>query len=142
MLKTKFYFIFVIFFIISISFNNFSLAQNTFTPSSETNFAENILFDDTMSNLKKAILHASKKQSLYAYNISNATTPEFNPVLEQDEYRQLASILPPGEENNRKVMMEFILTKMSENRLKYNAYFSLQKKKFEILRQVATQGKK
>ena len=114
------------------------LAQEQMSVESDV---ENMLFDDTLNRLKVAIMAASGKQSLYAYNIANAATPEFEPILPPDEQAELDRLMPPGE-SNRQVMNEFILSKMTENRLRYTGYINLQKKKFEVLRQVVTLGKR
>ena len=113
------------------------LCQNL---NSQSDF-ENVLFDDTVDRLKQIILHSSRKQAIYAYNIANATTPEFTPVLPREDQRLLVRTFPDGN-YTRDALLELVLTKMTENRSRYNAYINLQKKKFEIIKQVSTLGKK
>lgn len=104
---------------------------------------ENLLFDNTTNRLKHAILYASDKQALYAYNIANASTTGFKPILTQEDAAQLAQILPDDDQDNdRGVMMEFLMSRMANNRIQHAAYINLQKKKFEIIRQIATLGKR
>ena len=102
---------------------------------------ENILFDNVTNRLQNAIMYASNKQALYSYNIANSSTAGFDPILTEDEQKELNALLP-NKELNRDVMMEFLLSKMTNNRLKHAAFINLQKKKFEIIRQVASMGKK
>jgi hypothetical protein len=102
---------------------------------------EEVLFDDTVDNLQSAIEKAGRNQSIYAYNIANMSTPEFVPFLPKKDRELLIKTFPKGN-YTRETLLEFILTKMSENRSKYNAYISIQRKKFEIIRQVSTLGKK
>jgi hypothetical protein len=126
--------------IILFSFNTIS-AQQTEIPID--NYLETILFDDTVNTLTKSIMNASRKQSIYAYNAANFSTPEFRPVLTPEERAELDALIPnQDKEYERAILTEFILSKMTDNRLKHAAFIGLQKKKFEILRQVATLGKR
>ncbi len=140
MIKKTFFYIFFSALIVSFSFNIIHTQQ---TEIPIDNYIETILFDDTVNSLSKSIISASKKQSIYAYNAANLATPKFSLILTPEERTELNSLLPnQGEEYTRSVTTEFILSKMSNNRLKHSAFISLQKKKFEILRQVATLGKR
>jgi flagellar basal body rod protein FlgB len=120
---------------------NKTVCQQTNIPMDT--YVESILFDDTFNHLTKSIVNASRKQSIYAYNTANLSTPEFLPVLTPDEQRELNNLIPENDpEYAKAVTTEFILAKMTDNRLRHSAYISLQKKKIEIIRQVSTLGKK
>ena len=48
-------------------------------------YFERVIFDETSKQLEEAIMDTGKRQALYAYNIANASTPRFQPILLEDD---------------------------------------------------------
>jgi flagellar basal body rod protein FlgB len=105
-------------------------------------FFDQVIFDDTSKLMEGAILDTGKRQAIYAYNLANASTPGFEPILMADDRAALARIMPPGEDYTSKVIIEHMMAKMSENSRKQSGYMALYKKKFDNWRQVVTLGKR
>ena len=103
---------------------------------------ENLLFTSADKRLEQSIREASRKQSIYSYNIANATTPGFEPILFDEDRRELYQMVPPGSEYFTKVLVEHMSTKMAQNARRQAAYYALYKKKIDNFRQVATMGKR
>ncbi|RAP28740.1 hypothetical protein DID78_04705 [Candidatus Marinamargulisbacteria bacterium SCGC AG-343-D04] len=101
-----------------------------------------ILYDNSVQALEEAVKKAGRKHALYSYNIANATTPDFEPILYPEDQAELESMAPMDREYFQKVLIEHMSTSLARNRNFHAAYLSLYKKKFEIYRQVATLGKK
>jgi hypothetical protein len=104
---------------------------------------EEMLFDGTMNKLTEGILDTGRYQSVYAYIIANASTPEIDlegllPVADRRRFRQNM----PEDQDNMDVMLEFVMARMGENTKKQSAYLLLMKKKMDILRQVISKGQR
>ncbi|MCX5726792.1 MAG: flagellar basal body protein [Candidatus Saganbacteria bacterium] len=95
------------------------------------------IFDDTFLNLQKAMHVASKRQTVIAQNIANADTPGYV-ALEFDEVLDKA-VKRAGAKN---VVLEEEMASLSDNSIKYSAYVKLLSSKINILRNVASQGKR
>ncbi len=105
------------------------------------NDMEAVLIDDTTSRVEKSVLDASKKQAVYSYNIANFMTPDFQPIL-YDEDRAFFSSIVPEDRDNSKLMIEYYMSKLTENRSRHSALTKLFSTKLAITRQVATLGKR
>ena len=103
---------------------------------------DQIFFDSSVQGLENEIYRSAQKHTLYSYNLSNANTPGFEPILFPEDEAELYSMVPKDSEYFQKVLLEHMTTSMARNRNEYAAYLALYKKKFEIYRQVATMGKK
>lgn len=102
--------------------------ENNYTPA---------IFDRSFEDLERAIQVSAKKQAIIAHNISNANTPgyeakEFDEILGRAVVRQ----------NNKKVVLEEEMDRLSQNSLAYSSYVKLLSSKLGILRSIATQGKR
>ena len=102
---------------------------------------EEMLFDNTTNKISNAILDASHKHAIYAYNLANLMTPGFQPILFDEDRERLETVLP-GDESNSELMSEHFVARITEVRSKYSAYVKLMSTKMAITRQVATLGKK
>lgn len=91
--------------------------------------------------LEDAMRVASKKQALYAYNISNLSTPGFKPVLTPDDQKMLDQLTVPNKSRMKEVLLEFLMARMSENNKRYNAYLTLWKAKTDNNKRIVTLGK-
>jgi hypothetical protein len=107
-----------------------------------TGLFDGILFDDSAVLLEDAILDASRRHALYSYNLANATTPGFKPILFEDDRRELYTMVPEDSEYFTKVIIEHITSKMAMNRGHQSAYYALYRKKFDNWRQIVSLGKK
>lgn len=113
------------------------------TPIISEEYVDSAMFNDKISlHLEKAIFESSSKHAIYSYNIANASTPGFSPILFPDDQAELNQFFPDNERYFSKVVIEHIMTKMTENKVRYTALYALYKKKLDNWRQVATLGKR
>lgn len=103
---------------------------------------DDVLFDSSMFNLEGAIKDASRRHAIYSYNLANATTPGFKPILLDDDQRELFSMVPPGSEYFTNVVVEHMTSKMALNRSRQSGFYALYKKKLDNYKQIVTLGKK
>ena len=80
---------------------------------------------------------ATRRQEVISHNIANAKTPGFE-ALEFDE--QLMRAVKRQE--SKQVNMEEELAALTENSIKYSAYVKLLSSKINVLKTIATQGRK
>ena len=101
------------------------------------------LFDDhTMVKLERAIKKTAQKQMLYSYNIANASTPKFKPVLLEEDVAQLQGIMVQSDDQLlSQVFIEHMMAKMGENNKKQQALYAIFKKQTENMRKIASGGK-
>jgi len=95
------------------------------------------IFDDTFENLQRAMDIATKKQAVLAHNIANIDTPGFEP-LDFDEVLGKAVKRIDG----RPLVLEQELAALTENSIRYSAYVKLLSSKINVMRAVATQGRR
>jgi flagellar basal body rod protein FlgB len=100
----------------------------------------NVLFDDTANRLEAAIYEMNKRQNAAAYNIANASTPDFKPIRFQDEIDEAIRLYgSPSILNDVNVDDEMV--KSTKVRLKHSAYVRLLSTKIGITKKVVTLGK-
>lgn len=97
----------------------------------------NGLFDETSSNLEKAMRIATQRQAVISQNIANAKTPgyvakEFDEELMQAVERQ----------NKREVVLEEELAALTRNSGKYSYCVKMLTSKVNLLKTIASQGRK
>lgn len=80
---------------------------------------------------------ATRRQEVIAHNIANANTPGFEP---QTFDEQLMRAVKRTEQ--REVNLEQELSSLTENSVQYSSYIKLMTAKFNILRTIATQGRR
>ncbi|MGE4169400.1 MAG: flagellar basal body protein [Candidatus Margulisiibacteriota bacterium] len=102
---------------------------------------DRVLFDDVHDHLATAINGAAEKQSMFSYNIANASTPGFRPVLSPEDSLEFRNLVPANHQDSD-IMIEYFMAKLTENRSHQSAYIKLFTTKMGILRQVATLGKR
>ena len=100
------------------------------------------LQDDISRELESAIKKAIQKHALYSFNIANATTPGFSPILFPEDQAEFEALLPKNQPYSSKVLVEHVSAKMAENSRRHAAYYALYKKRIDNIRQVVTLGKK
>lgn len=104
--------------------------------------AKQLKFYDADTKLEEAIYKATKKHTLYSYNLANITTPGFEPLLYPEDRRELEQIMPVGGTYSEKVLLEHMTSMMARNRNLHASYLTLYKKRFDTYRQIATMGKR
>lgn len=80
---------------------------------------------------------ATRRQEVIAHNIANANTPGFEP---QTFDEQLMKAVKRTEQ--QEVNLEQELSSLTENSIQYSSYIKLMTSKFNILRTIATQGRR
>ena len=80
---------------------------------------------------------ASRRQATISHNIANANTPGYV-ALDFDEALMRAT----ERLDQKKVVLEEELSALTENSIKYSTYVKLLSSKINILRTVATQGRR
>tara|TARA_S200000501_G_C20378985_1_gene549643 strand:- start:156 stop:527 length:372 start_codon:yes stop_codon:yes gene_type:complete len=100
----------------------------------------NVLFDETSIKLEQAIYDMNKRQKAAAYNIANASTPDFKPVRFQDEVEE-ATRLYGSTKILESVSIDDEMVKSTKVRLLHSAYVRLLTTKIGITKKVVTLGK-
>jgi flagellar basal body rod protein FlgB len=95
------------------------------------------LFDETFRNLERAMEIATKKQAVIAHNIANAKTPGYEALTFDEELMRAVKRL-----DKKQVVLEEELAALTENSVKYSAYVKLLSSKINVLRTIATQGRR
>jgi len=95
------------------------------------------IFDTNFQGLERAMEIATRRQEVIAQNIANANTPGFEP-LAFDE--QLMRAVKRTEQ--REINLEQELSSLTENSVQYSSYIKLMTAKFNVLRTIATQGRR
>jgi len=95
------------------------------------------IFDNTFENLHQAMSIATKRQEILSHNIANIDTPGFEP-LDFDEVLGKAVKRAQG----GPVVLEEELAALTENSVRYSAYVKLISSKINVMRAVATQGRR
>ena len=129
---------FLLFLIISVFLTKQTFSQQEVDPFKDI---EAVFWNDDYIRLEQAIKKASQRQAIYAYNVANAATPGFKPILFDDDRQQLKAMMPAGYDHMDKVMVEYFMTKISENSKRHSAYIALWKGKIDTLKKVVTLGK-
>ncbi|MBN2058465.1 MAG: hypothetical protein JW782_06700 [Candidatus Saganbacteria bacterium] len=95
------------------------------------------IFDAQFGNLERAMEIAARRQEVISHNLSNANTPGFEPMDFDEELMRAVK-----RQDSRSVNIEEEMAAMTENSIKYSAYVKLLSSKINILRTVATQGRR
>ena len=95
------------------------------------------IFDSTFVGLEKGIERSTKIQSIIAHNIANANTPGFEP-LKFDEMLNTAV----RRIDKKRVILEEEMADLSNNSLRHSAYVKLLTSKINVMRTVATMGRR
>lgn len=95
------------------------------------------LFDAQFNNLERAMEIAARRQEVISHNIANAKTPGFEPLTFDEELMQAVRRV-----DRREVVLEEELAALTDNSVKYSSYVKLMSTKFNMLRTIATQGRR
>lgn len=94
------------------------------------------IFDDAFITLHYGINRATKIQAVIAQNIANANNPDYIP-LEFDEVLNKAV-----KRADKSIIIEEEMAALSKNAIEHSAYVKLLASKINVLRTVATQGRR
>lgn len=79
---------------------------------------------------------AAERQAVHSHNLANANTPGFEPLEFDQELGKAVKQL------DKKVVIEKELADLSENSIKYSAYVKLLSQKINIMKTIASQGRR
>jgi flagellar basal body rod protein FlgB len=95
------------------------------------------IFDAQFRGLERAMDVATRRQEVISHNIANAKTPGFEP-LTFDEH-----LMRAVKRTDRKdVVLEDEMAALADNSIKYSSYVKLLTSKINVLRTIATQGRR
>jgi flagellar basal body rod protein FlgB len=95
------------------------------------------LFGEEINRLEAAMEQATKTHAVIAHNIANANTPGYEALKFDEVLNQAVKRIEKPQVN-----LEEELAALSENGLRYSTYTKLLSTKFNVLRTIATQGRK
>ncbi len=98
---------------------------------------DEVIFDETFGNLQRAMEVATKRQAVIAHNIANINTPGYE-AMKFDEVLNRAV----KRAEKREVVLEEEMAQLTENSIKYSTYVKLMSTKLNVLRTIATQGRR
>ena len=103
--------------------------------------SSSMLLHSSMDQLEDAMKYATRKHTVYSFNIANITTPGFEPILFPEDQQEL-NRMAQNDEYSDKVILEHMTTGMAKNRNLHSGYMAIYKKRFDTYRQIATMGKR
>jgi flagellar basal body rod protein FlgB len=95
------------------------------------------IFDQTFGTLERAMQVATLRQSVIAQNIANAKTPGYEALTFDEQLMRAVK-----RQERKQVILEEELASLTENSVKYSAYVKLMSSKINVLRTIATQGRR
>ena len=95
------------------------------------------VFDATFGNLERAMEISTRRQEVITHNIANANTPGYEALTFDEQLMQAVKRL-----DKKRVVLEEELAALSENSIKYSSYVKLLSSKINVLRTIATQGRR
>ena len=93
------------------------------------------LFDETFGNLEKALRLEAMRQAVTAQNIANAKTPGYVPLTFDEELQKAVK-----RTDRKSVVLEEELANLTKN--KYAEYVKLMASKINVIKTIATQGRR
>lgn len=95
------------------------------------------IFDETFDRLQREMQIATLRQSVIAQNIANAKTPGYIAKSFDEELMKAVERL-----DSKDVVLEQELADLADNQMKYTSYVKIMTSKLNILRSIATQGRR
>lgn len=80
---------------------------------------------------------AARRQEIITHNIANANTPGFEPLTFDEQLMRAVK-----RQDQTQINLEDELASLTKNSIKYSSYVKLLTSKFNILRTIATQGRR
>jgi len=95
------------------------------------------IFDDSFNQLERAMEISTRRQEIIAHNIANAKTPGYEALTFDEELMQAVK-----RADNREVVLEEELSSLTKNSIKYSSYVKLLSSKLNMLKTIASQGRR
>ncbi|PIS29991.1 hypothetical protein COT42_03865 [Candidatus Saganbacteria bacterium CG08_land_8_20_14_0_20_45_16] len=95
------------------------------------------LFGVKFSALERAMRIAAGFQEVTAQNVANAKTPGYEALTFDEELLKAVK-----RQDKKEVVLEKELATLTENSIKYSSYVKLLSSKINVLRTIATQGRR
>lgn len=102
-----------------------------------------MFYSSYYETVREELFNTAKKHATYSFLIANASTPGLNLLafLSADDRAFLLDKIPPGEENVRSVIIEYVMAAMAENSRRLEALTAVWASKAKSLKNVVTLGK-
>jgi len=95
------------------------------------------VFDATFSALEHSMKIASMRQAVIAQNIANAKTPGYEPQSFDEEL-----MMAVKRSDKKKMVLEEELSDLTKNSIDYSGYVKMMTTKLNILKTIASQGRR
>lgn len=95
------------------------------------------VFDGTFGSMEKAMEIATKRQAVIAHNIANADTTGYQALTFNEELQKAVARLEQPTVN-----LEEEMAALTENSVKYSSYIKLMSTKLNVLKSIASQGRR
>jgi flagellar basal body rod protein FlgB len=95
------------------------------------------IFDPQFGNLERSMEIATRRQEVISHNIANAKTPGFEALAFDEQLMRAVK-----RQASKQVNLEEELAALTENSIKYSAYVKLLSSKINVLKTIASQGRR
>jgi flagellar basal body rod protein FlgB len=95
------------------------------------------LFGAQFGDIERAMEISARRQEVISQNIANAKTPGYEPLTFDEQLMQAVK-----RTEKKQVVLEEELAALTDNSIKYSAYVKLLSSKMNVLRTIATQGRR
>ena len=95
------------------------------------------VFDNTFDRVQHAMEVATQQQAVIAHNIANAGTPGYQALKFDDVLNKAVLRLEKPQVNLEEEMAD-----LSENSVRYSSYVKIMSSKINVLKTIASQGRK
>ena len=103
---------------------------------------ERMFYSEYYIPVKEGIRELTKKHAIYTYVLANLATPEIDLIalLPVEDRQEIQSILPDNEDHSR-VIIEFVMSKMTYNSKKLSVLTGIWGNKAKSLKNIVSLGK-
>lgn len=95
------------------------------------------LFDESFNKLERAMEITTRRQEIISHNIANANTAGYEALTFDEQLMQAVKRL-----DRTNVNIEEELAALTENSIKYSSYVKLLSSKINVLKTIASQGRR
>lgn len=95
------------------------------------------MFDYTVAQLEGEMKKTVDRQAMHAHNLANVETPGFKPLRFDEELNKAVE-----RQDRKHVIVEEEMAALSSNSIKYSAYVKLLSQKINVLKTIASQGRR
>ena len=95
------------------------------------------VFDKTFGSVEHAMRVSTQKQAVIAHNIANANTPGYEALTFDEELMRATKRV-----DKKNVVLEEEMAALTENSVRYSAYVKILTSKINVLKNIATQGRR